>query len=76
MVDSIYMSAMLVGSFVYGYLADKLGRRPASIMALFNVASGLLFTAFAPNYVLFVLSRFITGAGTWCLSNHLKFICN
>ena len=55
---------MLVGSYVYGYLSDKIGRRYTSCIALFNVASGLLFTAFAPNYVLFVLSRFITGAGT------------
>ena len=63
MAGSIYMSAMLVGSYVYGYLSDKIGRRYTSCIALFNVASGLLFTAFAPNYVLFVLSRFITGAG-------------
>ena len=63
MVDSIYMSAMLVGSFVYGYLADKLGRRPASIMALFNVASGLLATAFMEDYISFTILRFITGIG-------------
>ena len=67
MVDSIYMSAMLVGSFVYGYLADKLGRRPASIMALFNVASGLLVTAFMEEYVSFTVLRFITGIGNYCL---------
>ena len=54
---------MLVGSFVYGYLADKLGRRPASIMALFNVASGLLVTAFMEDYVSFTILRFITGIG-------------
>ena len=63
MVDSIYISAMLVGSFVYGYLADKLGRRPASIMALFNVASGLLAAALMEDYVSFTILRFITGIG-------------
>ena len=54
---------MLVGSFVYGYLADKLGRRPASIMALFIAASGLLVTAFMEDYVSFTILRFITGIG-------------
>ena len=60
---------MLVGSFVYGYLADKLGRRPASIMALFNVASGLLVTAFMEDYVSFTILRFITGIG------NLQYYC-
>ena len=34
-----------------------------SIMALFNVASGLLATAFMEDYVSFTILRFITGIG-------------
>ena len=57
------MSAMLVGSFTYGILSDKIGRRPTAVIAQLNVAAGLLLTAFMPDYILFCVSRFITGVG-------------
>ena len=57
------MSAMLVGSFTYGILSDRFGRRRIAVIAQLNVASGLLLTAFMPNYVSFAVSRFITGVG-------------
>ena len=60
---SIYMSAMLVGSFTYGILSDRIGRRCTAVIAQLNVASGLLLTAFMPNYISFSMSRFITGFG-------------
>ena len=57
------MTAMLVGSYIYGALSDKFGRRVASLTSLLNVAVGLLLTAFMPEYISFTVSRFISGLG-------------
>ena len=65
MAGSVYMSAMLFGSYGFGSLSDKIGRKPTSIIALFAVAAGLLSTTFMPDYISFTISRFITGIGKY-----------
>lgn len=57
------MSALLVGSYVFGALSDMLGRRKAAAIALLVNSVGQLSTAFMPNYASFTLARFITGLG-------------
>ena len=54
---------MAIGALVAGMVADRLGRRSVITytLILFGVASGL--SAFAPNFTLLLLFRFLTGLG-------------
>ena len=61
---SITMSALLVGSYVFGYLADRFGRKIPSVLALFITGSGLMLGAFMPEYISFTTTRFISGFGS------------
>jgi putative MFS transporter len=60
---TFFFIGMLVGAFVFGRLADRIGRRPVLmatvvIDACFGVAS-----AFAPDFTWLLVLRFVTGIG-------------
>ena len=63
MYGSYALFGMMFGAFIFGTLADKLGRKKiilicVSIFSLFMILSGL-----APTPELFGVFRFITGLG-------------
>ncbi|CAG5127343.1 unnamed protein product [Candidula unifasciata] len=59
--NMIYMGGFLVGSIVFGILADIKGRKPSLMMAVtLHVVTSVL-VLFSPNYVTFVVCRFLTG---------------
>ena len=60
---TVTMSALLVGSYVFGFISDKLGRKIAAITSLLVIAIGLLVGAFMLEYISFTAVRFITGFG-------------
>ena len=62
--QSVFMIGVLIGSYLFGYISDKLGRKVSFfvsvvIMAVFGIASGLV-----PDYWSFILLRCVVGATT------------
>ena len=55
------MGGYLVGGLLFGTLSDKIGRKPTFLIANFILLSGGLCCSFAPNYILFILGRFVVG---------------
>merc|ERR1711971_945673 len=65
--QTVYMAGMLIGSFLFGWLSDKIGRKATMLIALTILAIGGSFPFFldpAPDlYYALVISRFISGLG-------------
>jgi MFS family permease len=62
-IGSCYVTGMVLGSLVFGYLTDLWGRRLLFFITLVVYLGGTLLTAFSWNAESFALFRFITGAG-------------
>lgn len=62
-IGSVNSIGMVFGAFIFGILADKIGRKNVFILTLvlFSVASGL--SAFTTTLAVFLVLRFIVGAG-------------
>jgi MFS family permease len=60
---SIYLAGAVIGAIAFSYLTDKYGRRKLFLitLAVYLVASFL--TAFAPNFWVLAIFRFLAGAG-------------
>ncbi|XP_016952790.1 organic cation transporter protein [Drosophila biarmipes] len=62
--DSIFMLGVLLGSFIFGQMSDKLGRKPTFFASLvLQVICGVL-AAVSPEYFSYTISRMIVGATT------------
>lgn len=62
-VNSFFMIGLMVGSFLFGVLSDKFGRRHMLLVAIICSSLGSLGGAFMPEYYSYVLFRMIAGAG-------------
>lgn len=62
-LGSIIFLGMLFGSFVWGGLADMIGRRTAIVLSLLTSAFFGFFSAFLPWFWMFVAFRFLSGFG-------------
>lgn len=54
---------LMVGAFVFGPLADKVGRKPVLIATTAFFGAGTVASAFAPDIEWLVALRFVTGIG-------------
>jgi MFS transporter, putative metabolite:H+ symporter len=62
-IGSVNSIGMAVGAFVFGIMADKIGRRTVFMITIliFSICSGL--SALATSYLIFIVLRFFIGAG-------------
>ncbi|MEW7849414.1 MFS transporter [Massilia aurea] len=60
---TIFFVGMLIGAFVFGRLADRIGRRPVLLMAVVIDACFGVASAFAPDLTWLLVLRFMTGIG-------------
>ncbi|NNH36267.1 MFS transporter [Acinetobacter sp. NIPH 2377] len=54
---------LMLGSFVFGPLADKFGRKKIIIWSVIIFSIGTLISAFSPNLTVLIVLRFLTGLG-------------
>ncbi|CAH1803428.1 unnamed protein product [Owenia fusiformis] len=62
-LGSVGFAGMLVGSLVWGSIADRIGRKPSLLLSLSINAIFSLVCAFMLTFELFVMCRFICGFG-------------
>lgn len=59
--DSMMMIGVLIGSYIFGDLSDKYGRRPTFMLALLiQVVFGLI-TAIAPEFITYTICRMVSA---------------
>lgn len=63
LVGSTSLLAAALGSYVFGWLADRIGRHTIYGMTLVVLAIGAILSAFSPNIVWLLTFRFILGLG-------------
>jgi MFS family permease len=60
---SAYLAGAVLGALLFGWLADRFGRKRLFFVTLGVYIVGTGASAFAPDFALFALTRFVTGAG-------------
>ncbi|MDQ3866703.1 MAG: MFS transporter [Actinomycetota bacterium] len=60
---TLYIVGVCVGALVFGYLADRYGRKKLFITTLLVYLVSTVLTAFSPNFGFFAAMRLLTGAG-------------
>lgn len=60
---TLFFFGMLIGAFVFGRLADRIGRRPVLFIAIILDAICGVASAFAPDLQWLLVARFLTGLG-------------
>ena len=62
MSQSVFNFGVMVGAIIFTSMADRLGRKPIHLTCQYSMFAVGLVIFFSPNYVTFVVLRFIQGA--------------
>lgn len=60
--QSVFNFGVMVGAVVFTTMADKIGRKPVHLGCQYAMVVVGLAIAFSPNYITFVILRFLLGA--------------
>jgi putative MFS transporter len=60
---TLFFIGMLIGAFMFGRMADRIGRRPVLMIAVVIDACAGVASAFAPEFTWLLFLRFLTGIG-------------
>ena len=60
---SVWLVGIMVGAFLFGYLADRFGRRRLFIVTLLVYSGFTVVSALSPGFYPFLLFRFLTAIG-------------
>jgi len=60
---SLWLFGILVGALVFGWAADRFGRRRLFVITLLLYAVATFLTAFSPNFQIFLVLRVIAAIG-------------
>ncbi|MBN9080386.1 MAG: hypothetical protein BGP04_19140 [Rhizobiales bacterium 62-17] len=74
-VFSAGLAGLMVGSILFGYLGDRLGRRPMILIAIAIVGIFTTATVFASDMTHLLVLRFLTGIGVGGLSPICYALC-
>ncbi|HLX39460.1 MAG TPA: MFS transporter [Ktedonobacteraceae bacterium] len=62
-VVSIWLIGIMFGAFIFGYLADRFGRKRLFLVTLIMYSICTLLTALSPTYLFLMIFRFLTAIG-------------
>ena len=60
---TVWLIGIMVGALLFGYLADRFGRRKLFILTLLLYSTFTVISAFSPGFYFFMLFRFLTAIG-------------
>ncbi|HVB28549.1 MAG TPA: MFS transporter [Terriglobia bacterium] len=60
---TVWLIGIMVGALLFGYLADRFGRRKLFILTLLLYAGFTVVSALSPGYYFFMVFRFLTAIG-------------
>jgi MFS family permease len=59
----VWFAGLMTGATVFGWLADRFGRKRLFVVTLVMYSIATVISAFSPTFVVFLIFRFITAAG-------------
>ncbi|HEY0697929.1 MAG TPA: MFS transporter [Micromonospora sp.] len=59
----VWFTGLMIGATSFGWLADRFGRKRLFVATLVVYSIATVATAFAPNFALFLIFRFVTALG-------------
>jgi MFS family permease len=62
-INIVWFGGIALGAMLFGYLADRVGRKRLFVATLILYSVAAIATAAAPTYEIFIIFRFITALG-------------
>lgn len=74
--NSLFMVGVFIGSFLFGHLSDKYGRKKVFVLSLISQLIFGFMTAFAKDFVTFTIFRMVSWSGFFFICILYYFNCS